>query len=193
MTLEPAVATSKSRSQKTDTLASSGDYPEVREEIKYLFGAEKLTSLLFSCPESVNQILRVGASANRHRLLVLCDRNALQARQINLDAIVHLAKRGECTMVPVVSKDRDVMLGGEFDLTEQSQFKILGSSQDTYNFGDILFSTGYDNNVRGWSFQVGPANCMLGKLVASWKENLSRARELWCKRLQIDAGRRRPR
>jgi hypothetical protein len=92
-----------------------------------LFGEERLTSLLFGCPESVNQVLRVGASANRHRLLVLCDRNTLQARQINLDAIVHLAERGECTMVPVVSKDRDVMLGGEFDLTEQSQFKILGS------------------------------------------------------------------
>jgi hypothetical protein len=95
-------------------------------------------------------------------------------------------------MVPVVSKDRDVMPGGEFYLTEQSQFKILGSPQDTYNLGDILFSAGYDDNVRGWRFQVGPANCMLGKLITPWKENLSSARELWCKRLQVDAGRRRP-
>jgi len=78
-----------------------------------------LTSLLSSRPKSVRQVLRINAATNCRCLPILGDRDGVQLRQVDFNAVVHPTQRGEGAVVAIVSKYGDVQVRSELDLSER--------------------------------------------------------------------------
>lgn len=100
MALEPAVSTTESGAQVADAFACSSD------------------GLLSCCPETLGQVVRVDAAAYGHRLSVFGNFEGVELGKVNLNPIIHLSQRDESAMVPIVSKNGDIVFVCEGNLAQ---------------------------------------------------------------------------
>ena len=84
-------------------------------QVAYAFTGSS-NGLLSSCLESLGEIVRVDTTTNGHSLSVLRNLQGVELNQVDSNAVVHLSQRGETAMMPIVSKNGNVILVGEFDL-----------------------------------------------------------------------------
>lgn len=167
--LQPAVTTTKSGSKEADAFTGTSHCQSVNDGQIVFY--ELLTRLFTSSPERICHLLRVNTATDSNSLAILSNGKAVQLRQVNLDAIVHSAQGCERSVVAIVSKNGNLVLGSKFHLRDASQrleglagVRTIDEDLITYNLCDILLSArGNDHVWRRW-LQIGPPDSESGEL-----------------------------